>query len=102
MELEQKTIEFRLNSIEKTLSELKDVLLENKMQNRDIEELKLKTREFINAVNAHDSRIRELEERPLKDKAGRWATVTDNFLKVVIGIAISMLLARVGLQGGSI
>lgn len=102
MELEQKTIEFRLNSIERTLSELKDVLIENKMQNRDIEDLKNKTKEFLNAVNAHDLRLRVLEERPLKEKAGRWSLITDNFLKTIIGIAIAILLAKVGFSTGGI
>lgn len=102
MEIENKNIEYRLAGIEKTLAELKDVVIENKMQNRDIADLKEKVKESINAFNAHDIRIRELENKPFKEKAGKWSMITDNLLKIIIGIAITLLLTKIGLQGGSL
>ena len=61
MEDEAKAINYRLSNIEKTLAELKDVVIETKLQQKGIDDLKSKEDEILNAVNCHDQRLRILE-----------------------------------------
>lgn len=91
-------LDYRLSNIEKTLSELKDVVVENKIQARDIEELKIKTGEFVNAINSHDQRIRVLEMRPYKEKATMWTSIVDTVVKLIISAGVVAVLAKIGLK----
>lgn len=90
-----KVLEFRLTTIEKALSELKDVILDNKLKERDIKDLFLANKEMVNAINAHDKRIRNLEQRPTIEKAQKWQTIADYIYKAAIvfvcGLAASHL-----------
>lgn len=97
MEDEAKAINYRLSNIEKTLAELKDVVIETKLQQKDIDDLKSKEDEILNAVNHHDQRLRVLENRPSIEKANRWTTVTDTVFKLVLTALVSYVLIKVGL-----
>lgn len=97
MEDEAKAINYRLSNIEKTLAELKDVVIETKLQQKDIDDLKSKEDEILNAVNHHDQRIRVLENRPTQEKANRWTTITDTVFKMVITAVFAFILIKVGL-----
>lgn len=97
MEDEAKAINYRLSNIEKTLAELKDVVIETKLQQKDIDDLKSKEDEILNAVNHHDQRIRALENRPTQEKANRWTTITDTVFKMVITAVFAFVLIKVGL-----
>lgn len=97
MEDEAKAINYRLSNIEKTLAELKDVVIETKLQQKDIDDLKNKKDEILRAVNAHDQRLRVLENRPSVEKANRWTTVTDTVFKLVLTALVSYVLIKVGL-----
>lgn len=90
-------VSYRLDNIEKVLSELKDVVLENKMQARDIADLNTKVNEFLGAVNAHEARIRSLETAPLKGKADKWQSIVDTFSKLAMTAIAGMILAKIGL-----
>ena len=97
MEDEAETINYRLSNIEKTLAELKDVVIETKLQQKDIDDLKNKEDEILRAVNAHDQWLRVLENRPSIEKANRWTTVTDTVFKLVLTALVSYVLIKVGL-----
>lgn len=97
MEDEAETINYRLSNIEKTLAELKDVVIETKLQQKDIDDLKNKEDEILRAVNTHDQRLRVLENRPSIEKANRWTTVTDTVFKLVLTALVSYVLIKVGL-----
>lgn len=97
MEDEAETINYRLSNIEKTLAELKDVVIETKLQQKDIDDLKNKEDEILRAVNVHDQRLRVLENRPSIEKANRWTTVTDTVFKLVLTALVSYVLIKVGL-----
>lgn len=90
-------VNYRLDNIEKVLSELKDVVLENKMQARDISDLNSKVNEFLGAVNAHEARIRNLETAPMKGKAEKWQMVVDTISKLAMTAIATMILAKIGL-----
>lgn len=92
------TINFRLTNIEATLAELKTVVLENKLQEKEIKDIKEKLVECLQAFNSHDKRIRELEVAPVKGKAEKWQTITDTVFKWVISTGIGYFAIKMGLK----
>ena len=91
-------INYRLTNIESTLAELKTVIVENKLQEKEIQSIKGKLEETLQAINSHDKRIRNLELEPVKSKADKWQTVTDMVFKWVIGAAISFFAIKFGIK----
>lgn len=84
--------DFRLREIEKSIADLKDVVLETKMQERDIKDLTSSMNELLKAVNSHDGRIKELEMRPTREKADRWQFIIEYLFKsIVIGLIVYFL-----------
>lgn len=69
---------------------------------RDIKELTEKSLELENAYNAHDKRLRELEEAPLKMKADRWQQIVDLVFKIAISTAVFGVFAKMGLQASGV
>ena len=98
MNEEEKTINYRLGKIEETLSELKDVIIENKLQAKDIQDLKTNLQELIDGINAHDKRIRALETAPDKKDAEKWKTITDFIFKGILTVIGTIVLVKMGIQ----
>lgn len=92
------TINYRLTNIEATLAELKTVVLENKLQEKEIKDIKEKLVECLQAFNAHDRRIRNLEIQPVKDKASKWQTVSDTVFKWVIAVILGYFAVKFGIK----
>lgn len=92
------TVNFRLTSIEATLSELKAVIVENKLQEKEIKDIKEKLVECLQAFNSHDKRIRNLEIQPVKDKASKWQTVSDTVFKWVIAVILGYFAVKFGIK----
>ena len=97
-EIDNKTFDYRLSNIEKTLSELKDVVVENKLQARDISEIKKLVKENNDAINSHDKRIRELEVAPAREKAGKWEQYSKIVMELVFSAAVLVVLCKIGLK----
>lgn len=93
-----KIINYRLTNIESTLSELKTVIVENKLQEKEIQDIKGKLVECLQAFNAHDKRIRNLELEPVKNKADKWQQIVDMVFKTVIAGAIGFVAVKFGLK----
>ena len=98
MNEEEKTINYRLGKIEETLSELKDVIIENKLQAKDIQDLKTTLQELIDGINAHDKRIRTLETAPDKKDAEKWKTITDFIFKGILTVIGTIVLVKLGIK----
>jgi Mg2+ and Co2+ transporter CorA len=105
METQNGAIDYRLGNIEKTLAELKDVIIENKMQARDIRELQDEVKEFLQAINTHDKRIKDLEQAPKERSAHKWEYLIDVVMKLLIGaaatvitIAVTYTLSKMGIR----
>lgn len=96
--MEEATIEYRLDNIEKVLSELKDVVLENKMQARDIRDLTSTQKEILQAINAHEKRIKELEMKPVQERADKWQYILDYIFKGLVAAAIGYVFIKMGLN----
>ena len=95
---DNKIINYRLTNIESTLAELKTVIVENKLQEKEIQDIKGKLVECLQAFNAHDKRIRNLELEPVKNKADKWQTISDMVFKRVIGAAIGFAAIKFGIS----
>ena len=95
---EQNAIEYRLTNIEKNLEELKNIIIETKMQARDIEEIKDQMSALDTKCNANERKIRELELAPQKGKAERYSVIADMIYKAIISAVIIIVLTKVGLK----
>lgn len=95
---EHTVLEFRLSNIEKSLSEMKDLFLEAKLQQKDIDGMKKTQEETICAINAHDTRLRKLEAAPEKTKASKWDVISDYIFKGILGAVLITILTKVGLS----
>lgn len=93
-----KVLNFRLTNIENTLNEMKNVLVETKLQQRDINDLKKLQEEILSAINSHDQRIRALETAPAENKAKWWERAGDLIFKGVLSAALVVVLAKIGLN----
>lgn len=96
--MEETTINFRLEKIEETLSELKNVIIENKLQSQQIQELKSDLQELINGINAHDKRLRQLETAPLKKDSEKWQMIVDFIFKGILTVTATIVLAKIGIK----
>lgn len=88
------SLNWRLSNIEKTLAELKDVVLENKLQARDIKDLAKQQDEVVKAINSHDKRLRDLETAPIQAKAEKWQYIMDYIFKTAILTIGTIILAK--------
>ena len=94
----QELIEYRLSNIEKILSKLEARMESDKLQDRDIEDLKKKCSTLESAYNAHEKRIRDVETAPVKAKADKWTTTVDCIYKLVLTACVITILVKIGLQ----
>ena len=92
------TINYRLTNIESTLAELKSVIVENKLQDKEISAVKEKLTECMQAINAHDQRIKKVELAPVESKANKWQMISDSVFKFIISTAIGFFAVKFGLK----
>lgn len=93
-----KTVNYRLSNIEKTLSELKDVVLENKLQARDIKDLSAKISNISDMLQNQERRIQTLETRPTQEKAERWQYIVDYIFKGIIAFIAGLIVIKLNLK----
>ena len=90
---ENKTIEYRLNSIDKSIEELKSYIIETKMQQKDID-LLYKTLEQLETKNeVLSNRIDALEKKPI----GHWNNIVSTIISTLFGGLILFILYKLGL-----
>lgn len=92
------TVNFRLSQIEDSIKDLRTVVLETKLQERDIKDLSEQQTEFLQAINSHDARLKALEQKPTQEKAAKWQYITDFIFKVLVAAAITYVLSKLGIS----
>lgn len=92
------TVNYRLTQIEDSIKDLRTVVLETKLQERDIKDLSEQQTELLQAINAHDARLKTLEQKPLQDKAAKWQYIMDFIFKVIVAAAITFVLSKIGIS----
>ena len=89
-EITMETLNYRLEQLEKSVGELKELLVNNKLQDRDIETLKTD-------VAGLDTRVRNLEKAPAETKASWFDKGLDIVFKLAITAIVGIVLAKIGL-----
>lgn len=92
------TVNFRLSQIEDSIKDLRTVVLETKLQERDIKDLSEQQTELLQAINAHDARLKTLEQKPTQEKAAKWQYIMDFLFKVIVAAAITYVLSKLGIS----
>ena len=89
-EITMETLNYRLEQLEKSVSELKKLLVDSKLQDKDIETLKTD-------VSSLETRVGKLEKVPAETKASLFDKCADIIFKLAITAGVSIVLAKIGL-----
>ena len=89
-EITMETLNYRLEQLEKSVSELKDLFVSSKLQDKDIETLKTD-------VSSLKTRVGKLEKAPAEAKASWFDKGLDIVFKLAITAIVGIVLAKIGL-----
>ena len=89
-EITMETLNYRLVQLEKSVSELKELLVNSKLQDKDIETLKTD-------VSNLETRVGNLEKAPAEAKASWFDKGLDIVFKLAITAIVGIVLAKIGL-----
>lgn len=89
-EITMETLNYRLEQLEKSVCELKDLFVNNKLQDKDIENLKTD-------VSNLETRVGNLEKAPAEAKASWFDKGLDVVFKLAITAIVGIVLAKMGL-----
>ena len=89
-EITMETLNYRLEQLEKSVSELKDLFINSKLQDKDIKILKTD-------VNNLETRVSNLEKAPAETKASWFDKCVDIIFKLAITAGVGIVLAKIGL-----
>jgi predicted RNase H-like nuclease (RuvC/YqgF family) len=88
-EITMETLNYRLEQLEKSVSELKSLLVDSKLQDKDIETLK------TDVANL-ETRVDNLEKAPAETKASWFDKVVDIVFKLAITAIVGVVLTKIG------
>lgn len=88
-EITMETLNYRLEQLEKSVSELKNLLVDSKLQDKDIETLKTD-------VSSLETRVGNLEKAPAETKASWFDKVVDIVFKLAITAIVGVVLTKIG------
>ena len=89
-EITMETLNYRLEQLEKSVSELKDLFINSKLQDKDIKILKTD-------VTNLETRVSNLEKAPAETKASWFDKCVDIIFKLAITAGVGIVLAKIGL-----
>lgn len=88
-EITMETLNYRLEQLEKSVSELKNLLVDSKLQDKDIETLKTD-------VSNLETRVYKLEKTPAETKACWFDKCVDIIFKLAITAIAGVVLTKIG------
>ena len=88
-EITMETLNYRLEQLEKSVSELKNLLVDSKLQDKDIETLKTD-------VSSLETRVGNLEKVPAEAKASWFDKCVDIIFKLAITAIAGVVLTKIG------
>lgn len=89
-EITMETLNYRLEQLEKSVSELKDLFVSSKLQDKDIKSLNEK-------VENLETRVSNLEKAPAEAKASWFDKCVDIIFKLAITAGVGIVLTKIGL-----
>ncbi len=96
MDMDDTTIDFRLRQIEKSIEELKNVLVQSKIQEHDINTMQCQQNDLKDSVKSLESRVTTIENRPVHEKAQKWQYISDFIFKTCVSAAVIGMLVKFG------
>ena len=93
-----KAFENRLSSIEKTVNEIKDAVINDRLQQKDIEQIQDVLKKHEDKLSDLDTRLRNVEIAPDKEKASKWSGAIDMIFKFALTAVLAMVAVKTGLQ----
>ena len=95
-EITMETLNYRLEQLEKSVSELKDLFVNSKLQDKDIETLKTDVSNLETRVGNLETRVGNLEKAPAEAKASWFDKVVDIIFKLAITAIVGVVLTKIG------
>ena len=92
------TINYRLDKLEETLSQLKDIVVNDKLQQKELEIVKTKLADVMATLDAQEERLKNLEIQPVAQQAAKWKQIADAAFKFAIGAGLSYIAVKLGLS----
>ncbi|MGP1459158.1 MAG: hypothetical protein ACTTKL_07595 [Treponema sp.] len=92
------TINYRLDKLEETLSRLKDVIVNDRLQEKELKDINSKLTDLTAKVNEYENRLKELEMQPVVSQAARWKQIIDAAFKFAVGAGLSYIALKLGLS----
>ena len=86
-------IEYRLDAIEKAIGELKDYIIETKLQQKDIDLIYNNIQDLENKIEKLSNRIEQLEKKP----ANMFENMISYAVSALIGGLVGYFLFKLGL-----
>ena len=90
-----KGIDTKIDNVATKVEKLSE---DNTIQKVVIEGLKTEILSIKKSQEGLSSRLEELEDKSIKDKAEKWNMIVDNVLKVVVSVAFTATLAYLGIK----
>ena len=90
-----KGIDAKIDNVATKVEKLSE---DNTIQKVVIEGLKTEILSIKKSQEGLSSRLEELEDKSIKDKAEKWNMIVDNVLKVVVSVAFTATLAYLGIK----
>ncbi len=97
MDMDDTTIDFRLRQIEKSIEELKNVLVQSKIQEHDINTMQCQQNDLKDSVKSLETRVSAIENRPVHEKAAKWQYISDFIFKTCVTGAVIGMLVKLGI-----
>lgn len=82
-----KTFDYRLQNIESQLTDLKQLIIDTKLQGKDIEDLQAR-------VTNCEYEIKELKN----SKLSKYKTIADTIFKTILTALVSIILVKLGIK----
>lgn len=87
-------IQFRLDSIDEQLKQMQDIIKNNILQDRDIEDLRQRMLLAESEIACIKTNMTKLANQPAAEKAERWKYITDYIFKGIVAAAVAGLAMK--------
>lgn len=91
-------IQFRLDSIDEQLKQMQDIIKNNILQGRDIEELRQRMFSAESEITSIRALVEKLINQPANERAEKWKYITDYVFKLLVGASIAGLAYKMGVH----
>ena len=92
--MEEQTVIYRLSQIEKSLEELKELIVSVKLNEKDIQDLSARLDKVEGKVESVEDSVRELQSLPNKNGSEKWNFIVDYVFKFAVTGAVAYIATK--------